>query len=65
MISLLGEGVARAVLAISFTLFLQYMNWAPGDRVKLVIASSIFTHVMIGLTKTQLGFVNEYVDKNK
>ena len=65
MISLFLEGVARAILAISFTLFLQYVNWAPSDQVRLVIASSIFTHIMIGLTKSQLGFVNEYVDRNK
>jgi len=65
MISLFLEGLARAILAISFTLFLQYVNWAPSDEIRLVIASTIFTHVMIGLTKSQLGFVNEYVDKNK
>ena len=65
MFLLLGEGVVRAFLAMSFTLFLQYMKYAPSNEVQLVIAASIFTHVMIGLTKSSLGFVNEYTDKNK
>jgi len=65
MISLFLEGIARAILAISFTLFLRHFNWTPSDEIRLVIVSSIFTHIMIGLTKSQLGFVNEYVDKNK
>ena len=65
MITLIGEGIARAILAVSFALFLQYMQWVPKNDVQLIAATSVFTHIMIGLTKAQLGFVNEYVDKNE
>ena len=63
--SLALEGVARAILAISFSYFLQNMNWAPSDPIMLIATTVVFTNVMIGLMGAHMGFINDYVEKNK
>lgn len=65
MLYLALEGVVRAILAISFSFFLKYMNWAPRDEVMLIAYTTTFTHLMVSLLGAKLTFLNDFAEKNK
>ena len=57
MLDLAVDGLGRAFFAVCFYLFLQHFGMIGGGEMGTIGTTVVFTHIMIGLTGPNTGFV--------